>query len=62
MFGTLETRRYWQERGNWCPVRGLGWCVLISDFPDLLTSDGARKVVPVKLEPEFKKKKISKIK
>lgn len=31
--------------------------MFISDFPDLLTSDGARKVVPVKLEPELKKKK-----
>lgn len=38
-------------------MRGLGWCVLISDFPDLLISDGARKVVRVKPEPEFKKKK-----
>lgn len=41
------------------PVRGLGLRRLISDFSDLLTSDGAGvgNVVPGRLEQEFKKKK-----
>lgn len=36
-------------------MKGLGWCVLISDFLDLLTSDGVAvgNMVPVRLEREF---------
>lgn len=55
----LADQTEWQERGNLCPMRGLGLRVLLSDFPDLQTSDGVvvGNVVRARREQELKKTK-----